>query len=163
MRVLLIFLTLVKCSFAQYGTLIGNVYDKKDKSPRPYAVVLIEDVKKSSFTNINGDFLIDSVSIGEHVLKVTCLGCSDTILKINIANNEKLHFNFKTPFNCSYNWDIKTCPICKKTDLVIPIVYGLIVVTSKRKKRKGPEFYQGGCVIPDCGPNWYCKRDDKRF
>jgi hypothetical protein len=73
----------------------------------------------------------------------------------------------------------KVCPVCKKDDKVIPIVYGLIAeikpkdtdensinvnglrITSKEIKKK--KYKSGGCVIKECQPNWFCQRDEKEF
>jgi hypothetical protein len=76
----------------------------------------------------------------------------------------------------------KVCPICKKSDAAIPIVYGLIAnvkykdkdgnsitanglrITSEDLKKKQKEKYiSGGCVIKECQPYWFCERDEKEF
>jgi hypothetical protein len=164
MRILIVLLILVNHSFAQWGTLTGNIFNKQDKSPQIFGVVSVKDINKSTYTNQYGYFIIDSISIGEHILTVNCLGCSDTIMKINVVGNDTLKLSFTVPFKCNYDKGNKTCPICKKSDLVVPIVYGLILETrSKRRKKKELEFHSGGCVISGCDPNWYCKRDDKEF
>ncbi|MCB2222133.1 MAG: hypothetical protein KQI35_17250 [Bacteroidetes bacterium] len=56
----------------------------------------------------------------------------------------------------------KRCPVCNKTDQVIPIIYGFPDESLFIKADKG-EVILGGCVIVENNPEWYCKRDDKRF
>ena len=50
----------------------------------------------------------------------------------------------------------KTCPICKKKNKVIPVEFGLFINDPKKA-------YNMGCLITDCEPNWYCKRDKITF
>lgn len=54
------------------------------------------------------------------------------------------------------------CPVCNKTDQVIPIVYGYPGEELDKKAQKG-EVILGGCMVSEDNPRWYCKRDDKRF
>jgi len=71
------------------------------------------------------------------------------------------------------------CPVCKKTDKTIPIVYGLIIeitdanpniietngvrIISDTPIIKKKKYKSGGCVVSDCQPSWFCERDDKKF
>lgn len=56
----------------------------------------------------------------------------------------------------------KICPVCKKQDQVIPIIYGLPNKRLLRDARKG-RVKLGGCEISENAPKWYCKRDKKEF
>ena len=56
------------------------------------------------------------------------------------------------------------CPVCKKTDEVIPIRYGLITTKiGKDKKPSKRKYKSGGCMISDCQASWFCERDQKEF
>lgn len=58
------------------------------------------------------------------------------------------------------------CPICKKSDKVVPIVYGLPIYDSNGRIDGKPEdeTWPGGCS-PDlyCNPSKHCKRCNKEF
>lgn len=58
--------------------------------------------------------------------------------------------------------EVKPCPVCGKTDMVIPIAYGFPGPSMMEDSKKG-ELKLGGCLITDSDPEWYCKRDDKSF
>lgn len=73
------------------------------------------------------------------------------------------------------------CPVCKKKDRVIPIIYGLIgeitysnenpniietngiKIISDSPIIKKKRYKIGGCIISDCQPSWFCERDEKKF
>lgn len=56
----------------------------------------------------------------------------------------------------------KTCPLCHKTDQVIPIIYGFPSDELFQKAEKG-ELKLGGCMMEPSNPDWYCKSDNKVF
>ncbi|RZK12258.1 MAG: hypothetical protein EOO46_03785 [Flavobacterium sp.] len=84
---------------------------------------------------------------------------------------------------CPYQGkDNKVCPFCKKSNAVIPIVYGMIakvkfkdkdgnsinanglrITSEDLKKKDEDEYISGGCVVKECQPYWFCKRDKKEF
>lgn len=56
----------------------------------------------------------------------------------------------------------KICPFCDSTSAVIPISYGLILLTDDiRRKEAWGEFFGGGCVIGN--KKWHCRRCDREF
>ena len=56
----------------------------------------------------------------------------------------------------------KKCPICHKSDQVIPIIYGMPGKALQKKYEKG-KVKLGGCIIMEDNPQWFCKRDEKKF
>ena len=56
----------------------------------------------------------------------------------------------------------KTCPVCKKNDGVIQILYGLPGEELFNEAEQG-KVKLGGCVVTNFDPHWYCKRDKKEF
>lgn len=56
----------------------------------------------------------------------------------------------------------KDCPVCKKTDQVVAIAYGLPGEEMIKKSEEG-KIVLGGCVIEANCPHWYCKRDKVSF
>ena len=54
------------------------------------------------------------------------------------------------------------CPVCNRSDMVIPIVYGFPGEELFEESEKGLVML-GGCCVDDGNPGWYCKRDKKEF
>jgi hypothetical protein len=83
------------------------------------------------------------------------------------STDSVVELNMTFPFDCSHNKNSKQkiCPVCKKNDEVIPILYGLMGFDAKGNSffKDYGEFMPGGCNVSPCDPTWYCKRDDCRF
>jgi hypothetical protein len=83
-----------------------------------------------------------------------------------LRKNNTISIKIPYSLTCKYDKskDNKTCPICKKEDEVTPISYGLGAETTKKgEEKKEEKFKPGGCVVTDCDPNWFCKRDNLEF
>jgi hypothetical protein len=67
------------------------------------------------------------------------------------------------PAPCKYDSSFvsKRCPKCKKDNMVIPILYGYVRKSSYKDNLK--KYKIGGCIVSDCQPRYYCKRDDLDF
>jgi len=63
----------------------------------------------------------------------------------------------------------KKCPICNKTDLVIPFIYGFPIPELFEDQKKGLIKLGGCCQIEDMdnpennSPEWHCRRDNNDF
>jgi hypothetical protein len=55
-----------------------------------------------------------------------------------------------------------TCPDCRLSDQVIPIVYGYPAEETFASADSG-KVMLGGCEVTENDPNWYCKRDNTKF
>jgi hypothetical protein len=84
---------------------------------------------------------------------------------VAINKNGQTVLDLTFPKDCEFNRHTfnDTCPVCKKNDRVVPIVYGLLSPPSLFKGRIFEDFIPGGCVISDCDPTWYCKIDELSF
>lgn len=167
MRTVIIFtlVILFKSLIGQNGSITGQVYDRKEKAGLAYAQVYIK-YKKAVATDINGYFKIDSVPAGRHKLMVFYVGYSDTSLYVDVVANKTTDLYIKVPKACRYDKseNNKTCPKCNKKDQVVPIVYGELVFTDTTGTNDWFEKnYSGGCMVTECDPNWYCKRDKTKF
>ena len=56
----------------------------------------------------------------------------------------------------------KTCPACRQSDQVIPIIYGYPGKALMIKADLGI-VKLGGCCYEKGQPQWHCKRDSKAF
>jgi hypothetical protein len=59
---------------------------------------------------------------------------------------------------CRYDSSNRTCPLCKRGDKVLEIVYGLPVPPLRKDV-----YYDGYCDVTCCDPKYYCSRDKKKF
>ena len=62
----------------------------------------------------------------------------------------------------SLSSDDRKCPVCRKKDQVVPIVYGKPGKKLMDKAKRG-KVRLGGCVLSEDSKSRYCKRDDKEF
>jgi hypothetical protein len=165
--VLLFYLCYSLC-VAQTGKLTGHiVVNKNDKKSVAAHTSVFLGIGNSRivFPDKDLNFSLDSLFSGITMLRIVRGLQPDTLIKnIMIEDGKTIHLEITlTPCKYEKSKKDKTCPVCKKKDQSIPIVYGLLVDTGKKTRRKEKEFYTGGCVISGCDPNWYCKRDKRKF
>ena len=168
-RLFLFLLIAAHASFAL--TIDGTVFDGKKNEVIPYANVYLLDSKMTekcgTATDLEGRFKFVNVMKGVYNIRISSIGFSDTTFaSIALSGDTVLQLNIHR--FCIYDASLndKTCPVCHKTDKVIPIKYGLLITEKGKKKKEtgsSDEFYSGGCVITGCDPNWYCKRDKTKF
>ena len=160
--ILIIFLILTSLTiFSQTGTIEGQVFDRRENKGLAFAVVRLVDTKIFTKTDFEGGFKLDSIPIGAYDLKISYIGYGDTTVKsIKISADTILKVKLELPPPCQYDKhrDNKICPICKKKNKVVPIIYGLTIGELDKKN-----FYYAGCEITFCDPKWYCKRDKHKF
>lgn len=89
----------------------------------------------------------------------------DTIVKnVIIAEGKETYLEISYPPACEFykTENDSICPVCKKHDQVIPIIYGPYSSSPKRRKNKekylAERHWESGC-----DPNWYCRRNDIKF
>lgn len=146
---------------SQSGTIKGHVHDRKENEGLAFANVWLEGTEKGTLTDIDGNFIIDSIIEGTYILHVSYTGYADTTLSDIIVSAGSSYFiKLEFPSPCKYDNSIrnKTCPICGKRDKVVPIIYGLPI--GQLDKRN---FYYAGCEVTMCDPIWFCKRNNFKF
>lgn len=168
---ILFFLTSFLLGHSQSGNIAGKLnlldMENKDEVLKNVCIILTSKSFKDSvklnddfsfhFTNLPADTFYISFSRRSYPYD------SRYMIYLNDKENEKVNIDYSStcPFDKTKDG---VCPICKRTDEVIPIHYGLII--SKIQKGKKPakrKYYPGGCVILDCQASWYCERDKKKF
>ena len=58
--------------------------------------------------------------------------------------------------------DSRACPKCRRSELVVPIVYGYPMPETERAANRR-EVVLGGCMVGDLDPVFACRRCDIRF
>jgi hypothetical protein len=150
-------------SYAQTGGIIkGHVHDTIFDIPLSYAQVSIDDKNIRGIANEEGNFILENVPAGVHHLRVSISGYRDSILTVPVLDGSEIELYIEFPPYCKYNRKDKTCQLCGKGDKVIPVVYGYPSKKGLRLSKRG-KIALGGCIVSDCDPQWYCKRDKLLF
>lgn len=143
----------------QTGVLVGHIIDPETNEALPGASVFSHELGLGAYTDEKGHFRIEDIPVGLHDFRLAFFTTEDTILQgVRIGLDSTTGLNLVFPPPCKYNNTDGICPICHKKNKVVPIVYGLLVV------KPGPKGYMsGGCIVTDCDPDWYGRRDKHKF
>ncbi|KOS07131.1 hypothetical protein AM493_14595 [Flavobacterium akiainvivens] len=173
MKTLLLALLFNIACFAQSninGTLVLNDPADHDFVVANAWVILQQDSRiDSTRVDNNLHFVFKNVTHKKPKLKITPrhypVDTSYDLNKLKEGENE-MAINYSP--TCPFGKTGKVCPVCHKSDDVIPIRYGLIA--SLEKKGDEPDktpakrtYKPGGCVVSDCQPEWHCEHDDRDF
>lgn len=159
-----LFLILLFNGFSQkYGTIEGIIYDSIENKGIAYVNLSLVKADLGTFSDEEGKFIFNNVPPGEDILKCSLIGYG-TPRRLSIKTFEDSTAFIKINLvQCEYDtFGAPNCPICKKTDELIPIVYGEPTYKSLKQAEKG-KIWLGGCTITHCDPHWYCKRDGISF
>jgi hypothetical protein len=162
--ILILFLTLIICSCTKSNvSLKGKVVKLDDEFRYEYVNVrLLQNGKQISKTKTDkgGNYRFDSISDGVYDLVFWESSCyNDKIIKGIVVNSDQIQNDVVFPDRCIPSK--KICPK-NKTDLVIPIVYGLPSEDTAKNFDEG-KVSLGGCSEEYCPPRWYCKAHNLRF
>lgn len=172
--------------FSQNGKLTGKLILKdveNYKSVSENTFVILKAGKRIDSVKVNHDLSFVFNNLGTDTLRIfisprTYL--TNIIYNLCLKENEIKHIEIPYASVCPYSEGKgNICPVCKKNDKVIPIVYGFTMkikyrdkngnLTDKNGKIISKEedekvtSKQGGCVITDCQPNWFCQLDNIDF
>ena len=152
-----------------------NIKGKVSLPKNEYYHLVAEKTKVYIKANFKSDEILDSTIVNKN-------------LEFHFYNvlHDSVNLFFKPrnyPYNISYNLDLKKnkvnrlnvkyspvcmfaksdsiCPKCNRSDKVIPIIYGLVIL--KQGHKDGENVKLGGCVRSGCDPQYYCKRNKYRF
>lgn len=157
-------MTLLICSagaYGQTGTIEGRIWDRKRESGLAFGNINIYSASKGATADKSGRFRIKELPVGMYDVRVSMFGYGDTTLTgVHIGADSTTVVKVALPGPCEYesHWKDKRCPACGKKDKVVPMVYGLLDFNWDYRKGQ-----PGGCVITDCDPTWYCRRDSLEF
>ncbi|OIP01998.1 MAG: hypothetical protein AUJ98_02785 [Bacteroidetes bacterium CG2_30_33_31] len=85
---ILFFILHFASAFAQFGSVKGNVYDKKNSQPIIYTNVYFEGKAMGATTDENGFYLISQIKPGKYILTVSYVGYDTLRIPVNIVANE---------------------------------------------------------------------------
>jgi len=99
------------------NTLVGNIIDDKNK-PIPYAIIWIKEINRSAITNINGNFSLKNLPLGEFNIRINCLGYINSNLKFKINKGSN---------KCNFTLISKSFAL---KDVVVTAKYDYLNITS---------------------------------
>jgi hypothetical protein len=85
-----------------------------------------------------------------------------TTFAFSLSDKQVKDTSIHLPKSCKTVTHTDTCPKCKSNKDVIKIIYGMPNKKLMKQADKGL-VRLGGCVVNDCFPKYYCKRDDFEF
>jgi hypothetical protein len=162
----------VFCQSGEIGgkLLIATEEERNSLPSKIYAILKHENIKDSIQIDENFNFKFENLRSGKYYVSFSVRNYPINRSYIfNLKENEKINQDIELKPICIFqNSKEKTnCPVCKKDDKVIPIAYGLRVsIVPKGEKENSKtknKVHEGGCVVSDCQPNWYCERDETKF
>jgi hypothetical protein len=119
-------------------------------------------------SNFNFYFGYENLSLKPDTTEIrftTVTRYADTIVKnVIVAEDKETYIEISYPPYCEYTQTKhdSICPVCKKSDESVPIIYQDYAGWMVQKKYKR-NFYFDKYPATGCDPNWYCRRDKKRF
>jgi outer membrane receptor for ferrienterochelin and colicins len=77
-----------------FGVVKGKVADVHTGKPLPNANVVLVGTQRGAATDLNGEFVINRVPVGDHQLKVTYIGYESVVKTITVKSNDEIFAQF---------------------------------------------------------------------
>jgi len=150
-----------------FGTIQGYIFNGIYYCPIEFTNIELQQANRVTQSMQGGFFRFDGITPGIYALKLSWDYMPDTTIKyIQVKRDSSIDlYILVNRLDCHYDKskNDKTCPICKKKDQSIPVVFGRSLSPEDSKAEKEGKLYSAGCIKPDCFPNWFCKRDSVKF
>lgn len=92
---IIIFLMVATLGISQdFGVVKGKVTDVHSAKPLPNANVVVVGTQRGAATDLNGDFVINRIPVGEYQLKVTYIGYEAMTKTVTVHANEDVTIQF---------------------------------------------------------------------
>ena len=165
MKKLFIILTAVLGSTAVHGQtalLCGTIKDSTINGCVEQAKLHFIKNDTTIFSNDFGFFKIKLNKSLADTLVVSHRTLGTKTIPLSLSDKEINEIVVHLPKSCKDLPDTDICPICNSNKDVVPIEYGL-PTPQTRKKADKEVIVLGGCIVGDCSPKHYCKKDKLRF
>ena len=168
MKRIITILLIAFCIQSNYGqgTLKVKVIDTKTEAKCINCNVKLIELELSQLTDSNGICTFKMIDSGLYSISIISEFDSLKISEINVQNKQITWLSSDLTVYCQYKKSKhdNICPICHKNDKVLKITYGFMDFENKKDlKEYNKKYYNGGCNISKCDPNWYCKRNKLKF
>jgi hypothetical protein len=161
-HIILIFF-ISQTGISQSTCIKGYIYNKKDTSAVIGAYIIPFVDNKIISTDENGFFEICDLKPGNYTFGITLMGYKDTtISNMSLTYGKSVYLTLYLS-ECPYHILGKNniCPVCEKSDMVVPILYETVSKRMIKSAKKG-NAYLGGHRT-GCDPTFYCKRDSLKY
>lgn len=74
------------------SSLRGKILDEHNNEPLSYATIYIEELKKGTASDANGNYFIENICDGKYKVVITHIGCEPVIQKLEIKGNTIQNF-----------------------------------------------------------------------
>ncbi len=166
MKPLLTLVLIIVCftGYSQTGTIKGHVYDTvRYEWLRALIIIENDNYRADTVSCLEGYYTLKNVPRGFYKLTVFVSRYRVPYLThIWVAPDSISRLAIHFPQKCPYNSKSKFCPVCRRKSKVVPVWYGFYSSRVYELEKNG-EFKLGGCLIFECNPQWYCKRDSTYF
>jgi len=177
----LLVLCMLTISNAQTNSVTGQVRDSRTwealpdvsvelSAKHPFSTEGFSNVPMETKTDENGCFTFEKLPKADFELTISYrfeeIGTRYYKTPISTKTDKLTELNVYLPEKCDFHTIANKsgiCPVCKKKDAVLKIIYGMPDQDLFEKSERG-EVALGGCEIDDyCHAKWRCKRDSIDF
>lgn len=124
--------------------------------------VWIGENEFGTLTDSMGFYSFIDIPVGEYFIHAQLTGyCEACVAGVVIKEGTPTTIELQLKECCSLGTGC-FCPVCGQQDKIIPVVYGKPSNKTLQKANKG-KVYLGGCIVTECDPNYYCRRDSTFF
>lgn len=149
-------------SFSQIGELTGSVKDSTTYGSIQNAEMHFIKNDTTIYSGWGGNYNIRLTKYLSDTIVVTHYKMGTLKIPFKLKDKEKIWLDIHFPNTCKSISSTDICPKCKTNTSVVKILYGK--PTSKAmKEAKSGKIHLGGCMINDCSPLHYCKKDKLEF
>lgn len=126
------------------------------------ADIHVPEVDRYVRSDDNDCFEMENFPPGRYSIKVKVSGFHEEWIRdVTIGEEERVEIPLEIRVSDEVVEGPATCPICRKSDRVIPLVYGYPSPGLLELAGVG-RYKLGGCCLPAFG-NFHCTRDDHNF
>jgi hypothetical protein len=156
----ILFLLFFKVTYPQRFDFTGRILSVKTSRPLSNVSVRLVQANQTIQSDLEGYFVFRGYPTGKYLIELSTVGVGPREFNIVIQQSaDTVHiFHFQDTCRYDVRGTSRICPMCRKKNRVVPILYGLPI-----GELDEANYYYAGCEVSDCDPKWFCKRDSTKF
>lgn len=91
--ILIVLLFLAYANVEAQHSISGQIYDDKDGESLPGVSIYIADLKRGTFTDIDGRYSLDDLRSGVYLLEISYIGYKTITMELNLSENAEKNFH----------------------------------------------------------------------
>ncbi len=148
--------------YSQIGELTGSVKDSSEYGRIQNAKMYFIKNDTTIYSGWGGNYNIVLKKYLSDTIIVTHYKMGTLKMPFTLKDKEKIWLDIHFPKTCRSRVATDICPKCHNNKTTTKILYGK--PTSKAmKEAKAGNIHLGGCMINDCSPKYFCKKDNLEF